>query len=488
MHGVCALHQNCSVCVVCRLLAENQTCSAVVQALKHAVEPPKEDPPETLPSQLQDAFSIAAIQLHTSNTSAGNRQINDPLDRDLISALLRAAVAFSTSQQLSEQLLACGVMSSLAVLLNRGGVRDHHTPLVVELLWNLLEAVGGPLSDAHAKDQFAAGNSTLCARHSQILKPRQKTLNEARFSGEEQDGDCCSDAEQELTFTTNDAAATDLDEQQQDYAQADREYGDATEEESPQELQQASIDCPADYSSSCAAGLEPAVDSSVSGDGATEVDAEAVAHSDNEGGLSDFLDNASTAAKSCLSGHSNRLAAAKSNTSTSPPSVVDDGESAEGDRSAGDETGSDESSSQKAAAAGLTDDTARVGLAKDVAAGIVGLLTDCFEHGYSTADKELRNTVLVVSGMLAESRQYRSALCCSEMLQQLVIVSTEPELGDSSTACFKVRCTFEQVQLVQLCCAVLCCAVLCCACVVLCCAASMLLHCQAVIYLSIQYA
>ena len=421
--------------MVYRLLAENQICSAVVQALKRAVETPQENPLETLPSRLPDDFSIAAIQPHTSNKHTDNRQMYNTLDNDQISALLRAAVAFSTSQQLSEQLLAFGVMSPLAVLLNQGSVHGLHTPLVVELLWNLLEAC--PLSDAEAEDQFAAGNNTLCARHSQILKLRPKTLNEPSFSGDERDGGYGSDAEQK-TFRPDDTPA-DLDEQQQDVAQADREYGDATEENSPQEPHQASAECPADYSSSCAADSEDAVDiPGTYGDGATEDDAEAAAHSDDEGGMSNPPDGASTAAKLHLSGHSSRHAAA--NTSTSPPLPAGDGQSAVDVRLADEK---DESSSQAAAAAGLADDTLGVRIEEEVAAGIVGLLTDCFEHGYSTADKELRNNVLVVSGMLAGSRQYRSALCCPEMLQQLVIASTEPELGDCSTACFKVRCTFR---------------------------------------------
>ena len=426
--------------MICRLLAENHICPAVVQALTHAVETAQEDPPETLPNRLPTDFSIAAIQLHKSNTpTTSDRQISKLPHSDLISALLQAAVAFSTSQQLSEQLLDSGVMSPLAVLLNRGGVRDHHTPMVVELLWNLLEAC--PLSEAQVEDQRAAGNSNLCARHSQILKPRQETLNETSFPAVEQDGEYGSYAEQDMTDYT---APTYPDEQQQDDAQVDREYGDANEEEFPEELQQASVEDPADYSSSCAAGKELAVDTPfTAGDGATEGDAEAAAHSDDEGGVSNFLDEASTIARSSLSGQSNRQAAANSNTSTSPPSSADDSKSALGDRSAEGEAGLDESGSQAAAAAELTDDTAGVGLEKEVAAGIVQLLIDCFDHGYSTADKELRNTVLVVCGMLAESRRYRSALCCPEMLQQLVIASTEPELGDCSTSCFKVRCTFE---------------------------------------------
>ena len=442
------------MCVVYRLLAENHVCSAVVQALKHAVEAPQ----QTLPSRLPDDFSIAAIQLHTSNTPIGNGQIGKPLDRDLISALLRAAVAFSTSQQLSEQLLASGVMLPLALLLNQGSVRDRHTPLVVELLWNLLEAC--PLSDAHTEDHLAAGNSTLRARHSQIIKPRQKMLNDTNLSGVEQDGDCDSVAEHELTFTRDDTAATD---QPEDDAKAGMDFWDALEEEFPQEPQQASVECPADRSSSCAADTEVAAGTpGTTCDAATEADAEAAAHSGHEGSSSSFPDGASSTVKSRLSGQGNRQASANSDTSTSPPSAADDGKSAVGDRSAEDDTGSDESSSQAAAATGLTDDTAGVGVEEEVAAGIIRLLTDCFERGYSTADKELRNTVLVVSGMLAESAQYRRALCCPEMLQQLVIASTEPALGDCSTTCFKVP--WEQLHPVhKRCCAVLPCAVLCCA-------------------------
>ena len=74
-----------------------------------------------------------------------------------------------------------------------------------------------------------------------------------------------------------------------------------------------------------------------------------------------------------------------------------------------------------------------------LAAGLARILGDCLANGYSAADKELRNTVLVVVQLLAESRQYRAALCQEEMLTQLLQMGTEPELGDCSTSYLKVR-------------------------------------------------
>lgn len=89
---------------------------------------------------------------------------------------------------------------------------------------------------------------------------------------------------------------------------------------------------------------------------------------------------------------------------------------------------------------------------QSVAVGIVRVFGDCLANGYSTADKELRNTVLVVVGLLAQSRHYRDALCCDAMLQHLLLVCTEPELGDCSPAYLKVTRILP--------CALVCCAVL----------------------------
>lgn len=419
--------------MICRLLAENQIGSAVVQALKHAAQQTSQ---ETQSSALPDDFSIAAVQLHTSNTPAGNRRIANPSNSDLISALLRAAVAFSTSNQLSQQLLASGVMSPIALLLNQGGFRDQHTSLVVELLWNLLEAC--PLSDSHTNDHIAAENSALCARHSQILKPRQNTSDETSLSGAEQDADYDNDAEQLSALGPDDTPQADVDAQPED-AQADREDENVTEEDPSQEPQQAFDEgIPGGYSSNGAADGAADTDTpldapATAGDGASGNDAEAAAISDDEGVMTD--------AEAGLSGAGNPRAAVNPKSRTSPPSAVDADDSAVDDRSAEEVQQSDVSRSATVAPT----DTGGTGFQEEVAegaAGIVRVLTDCLEHGYSAADKELRNNVLVVAGMLAESRPSRSALCCPELLQQLVIASTEPELGESSTAYFRVRCTF----------------------------------------------
>lgn len=443
------------ICMICRLLAENQICSAVVQALKHSAQQTSQ---ETQPSTLPDDFSIAAVQLRTSNTPAGNRQVAIVSNSDVISALLRAAVAFSTSHVLSQQLLAAGIMSPIALLLNQGGVRDHHTSLVVELLWNLLEAC--PLSDSHTTDQVAAENSALCARHSQILKPRQKTSDETSLSGIEQDADYGNDAEQLSASRPDDIPQAAVDEQQDD-AQEDKEYKNVNEEDFPQEPEQAfDEDLPGDYSSNGAADSAADTDTpldapAAAGDGASAGDAKAAANVDDDGVRTD--------ADSGLSGDSNCQAFVNPN-SRNFSAAADAGNSAVDDRPAEDVQQSDVS---KTAAAPT--DTGGTGFEEEVAegaAGIVRVLTDCLEHGYSSADKELRNNVLVVAGMLAESRPSRRALCCPEMLQQLVNASTEPELGESSTAYFRVRCTYAknatQIGCAGLGWAVLCSDVMCC--------------------------
>ena len=400
--------------MICRLLAENQICFAVVQALKHAAQ---QTSLETQPSALPDDFSIAAVQLRASNTPAGNRRIANPSNSDLISALLRAAVAFSTSNQLSQQLLASGVMSPIALLLNQGGVRDHHTSLVVELLWNLLEACA--LSDSsHTNGQIAAENSALCARHSQILKPRQKTSDEISLSGIEQDADYGNDAEQLSASGPDDTPQADVD-AQQEQAQADREDENVTEEDSSQEPQQAfDEDLSGDYSSNDAADSAADIKTPLEA-AAAAGDADAAVNLEDDGAKRD------------------------AELSRKSPTAADPNNSVVDDRSAEDVQQSDLSRSATAAPT----DTGGTGFAEEVAEGIAGIvrvLTDCLEHGYSSADKELRNNVLVVAGMLAESRPSRSALCCPEMLQQLVNASTEPELGESSTAYFRVRYTFTR--------------------------------------------
>lgn len=401
-------------------------------------------------------FSIAAV--HPSTTANAKKNVGLS-NSHLISALLQAAVAFSTSQQLSEQLLSSGVMSPVALLLNRGGVHNRHNSQVVELLWNLLEAC--PLYDAHTKNSHAAANSALAAWHSQILKPRQKTTDPkqaAAIFGEGQGGNDSND--QVSTGRPGDTASADVEVQQQDDdAQANGKYGDAActlastaGEGCTQELQEPCAACPADYSISAAgspAGTETAsATPAATGDVTTAGDA---ADTAEEGAPGPTLDSGCAPAESCLSAESNSQTCASRDTSPSASASQDH-------QSAADEPGkSAVAGCEEAATIGLT---AEVGVVEEVAIGISRVLADCLEHGYSTADKELRNTVLVVAGMLAQSRRYRNAFCRLEMLQQLLVTSTEPELGDCSTACFRVRCTLTNATGLypSLRCPMLCCA------------------------------
>ena len=77
---------------------------------------------------------------------------------------------------------------------------------------------------------------------------------------------------------------------------------------------------------------------------------------------------------------------------------------------------------------------------QSLASAVTDVFADCLAHGYSQADKELRNTVLLVAGLLADSSVYRAALCQAGLLQILLQVSTEPELQESAPeeAYFKV--------------------------------------------------
>lgn len=421
--------------MACRLLADNHVASALVQALERAIRSSK----ETLPSSKPHDFSIAAVHITTSSTTASNKQNPTLLNGDLISALLQAAVAFSTSQQLSEQLLSSGVMAPVALLLNRGGVHDHHTSQAVELLWNLLEAC--PLLEAHSTDSYAAANSYLAAWHSQIPKPKQKATapsEAASTSGEGQNGDDNNDVKQVSAGRPDDAAHTEVGGQHQDGAQAEEQCEDAAStpaESSSQEPQQASADRPGDCTSSAAgssAGVEgAAAPAAAAGDVTVGGDAKAAADTPDEGVSGAPLDSGCAAAQSCLSADSNSQ---RCTNHDNTPSASQDCQAAEG------VSGAD---CQDAVTTGVTP---QVGVEEAVARGISRVLTDCLEHGYSTADKELRNTVLVVAGMLAESRHYRDGFCRHGMLQQLLIAGTEPELGDCSTACFRVRCTLSSAS------------------------------------------
>ena len=434
----------------CRLLADTQAAGVIVAALKHALSRLDTSP------ELSSDFSIAAVQQssHLSVTSTDHHEHAVDLSPvDVPTALLHAAVAFSTSKQLCEQLLSADVMQPIAVVLNQGGVHDHHTSLAVELLWNLLEAC--PQADPAVPEGAYTANSTLTARHSKLVKsPQAKpslaskqasgslddSIGQASFSRPDTAKDEDITAEYSMSKDNAEGAGCEAS-CEQDSMQGT--LGSAIEAESLTGSQQDSPDLPADQpleqdtdASSTAAGVEAAdthgtdccdTDNSI---GVAETDTQTILGLEGDMTLSTADDGED-----------------QQSTSEPGPSSVPDGSHGNDSTAEADdlEAGAASDTEAEMAATSQAESDAQDQDAIDassgeqsVAAGIVRVFGDCLANGYSTADKELRNTVLVVVGLFAQNRHYRDALCCDAMLQHLLLVCTEPELGDCSTAHLKV--------------------------------------------------
>ena len=432
----------------CRLLADAQAAGVVVAALKHALT--------TLDASLASDFSIAAIQASPDLSVTGAAHPPPALDLspvDLPTALLHAAVAFSTSKQLCEQLLSAGVMQPIAVVLNQGGVHDHHTSLAVELLWNLLEAC--PQADPAVPEGAYMANSALIARHSKLVKPPQAKPSvaskqasgslddingQAPFSrpdtaedeGITADYDILRDNAEDVGFETS---------CEQDSMQGT--LGSANEAESLTGSQQGSSDLPADQPLDQDTGAL-----------STAAEAEAAdTHGTDCCDTDDSIGVAETDAQTIL-GLEGDMALTIADDGEGQHSTCEPGPSSVPDNSYGNDSTAEADDLEAGAASDTEADMAATSHAQSdppdqdavdansdeqsVAVGIVRVFGDCLANGFSTADKELRNTVLVVIGLLAQSRHYRDALCCDAMLQHLLLVCTEPELGDCSTAYLKV--------------------------------------------------
>lgn len=437
----------------CRLLADAQIAAALVAALSAALDCPSKSP------DVSSDCSIAAVQTsaESATISGLHDSVTHPPKLDLPAALLQATVAFSTSKLLSAQLLSAGVLAPIAVVLNQGGVHDGHTSLAVELLWNLLEAC--PQSDSAVSSTAAISNSTLTARHSRLVKA-PKAHPPARVASEpassELDGrlsqvasfsrpDSAADADVSGAYDLPNEAAEESEREaccEQDSMQGT--LGSAIEAESLSDALSDRPDTPAgqplDQDMGTAAPTAQAEDpdqafighdvADTTGDaipdaevhaGCAENRAPSIAGSDTP--LGELTQTATSPLPDDL--HSVR--------STAAPDTSEGGTASEAEAdiagASGAESGPEASDPSAAAARNVE---------QSVVAGIVRVLSDCLANGYSTADKELRNTVLVVAGLLAQTRQRRAALCCDAMLQLLVIMCTEPELADCSTAYLKV--------------------------------------------------
>ncbi len=447
----------------CRLLEDVQAAGVIVAALKHALSRLDTSP------ALSSDFSIAAVQPspHLSTTSTAHEHAVNVSPVDLPTALLHAAVAFSTSKQLCEQLLSAGVMQPIAVVLNQGGVHDHHTSLAVELLWNLLEAC--PQADPAVPEGAYMANSTLTAHHSKLVKfPQAKPSLASRQASDSLD-DIGGQASYSRPDTAEDENITADYDMLKDNAEGagfeasceqdsmQGTLGSAIEAESLTGSQQDSPDLPADQPLEQDTGeLSTAAEAEAADTPGTDC-----CDTDNSTGVAE----ADAQTNLGLEGDMKMSTAGdgEGQQSTSEPgtsSVPDDSHGNDSTAEADDleagavsDTEADmAATSQAESDADDQDVTDANSGEQSVAAGVVRVFGDCLANGYSTADKELRNTVLVVVGLLAQSRHNRDALCCDAMLQHLLLVCTEPELGDCSTAYLKVASL--------LLCALVCCAAL----------------------------
>ena len=448
----------------CRLLADTQAAGVIVAALKHALSRLDTSP------ELSSDFSIAAVQqsshLSVTNTDHHEHAV-DPSPVDLPTALLHAAVAFSTSKQLCEQLLSAGVMQPIAVVLNQGDVHDHHTSLAVELLWNLLEAC--PQADPAVPEGAYTANNTLTARHSKLVNfPQAKpslASNQASGSLDDISGQASfskPDTAEDEAITADYSMSKDNAEGagceaccEQDSMQGT--LGSAIEAESLTGSQQDSPDLPADQPldlDTCALSTAAEAD-------AADTHGTDCCDTDNSIGVAETDAQTILELKGDMTLSTADDDEGQHSTSEPGPSFVPDDShgndsTAEADdleAGAASDTEADMAATSQAESDAHDQDAIDANSGEQsVAAGIVRVFGDCLANGYSTADKELRNTVLVVVGLLAQNRHYRDALCCDAMLQHLLLVCTEPELGDCSTAYLKVTAL--------LLCALVCCVAL----------------------------
>ena len=427
---------------LCRLLADAQIAGAVVAALKNAI-----GHQDTSPAANVD-FSIAAIQSSTQSADLNSNQQHDTnaVPVDVLAALLQAAVAFSSSKHLSAQLLSAGVMQPIAVVLNRGGVHDRHTIIAVEVLWNLLET--SPQSEPALMDSLGTTNSTLSARHSQLppMKAVSESVskhnggNEGALQGRH-DTAVTADMDTDDCGMLPEAACSTAPSEYSEQDSMQGTLGSATEAASATGSDQYDGHIPAqllshdevgaasseggaeaDAAIEAESGALDAVDIEGNKDTAPQIDADSRASSQSAIEADDHQQQLSSMSASSLPDDSNGSQSAEG---TEAATAAD----AEADAAVMRDAEADTNSFDSADANGVEE---------SVEAGIVRVFADCLENGYSTVDKELQNTVLVVASLLAQGKRSRGALCCDHMLQQLLIVSTEPELGDCSTAYLKV--------------------------------------------------
>ena len=388
------------------MLAESSTAATLAAAIDREVQASQH-------STVQPGdFSIAAVQSSASSSLEPTAS--------LLTALLHSAIACSSSVQLSEQFLSAGLMQTITALLDQGSVHNPQTAFAVELLWNLLDSC--PVADLKAASSSTAANTG----------PRMQLGNaqsSARLSGEDADVDggqletSGSQGAASVTFTTELVAGTSADLSQPGSANWDMAQGSQ------------------DLTAVAAQALSTADDLSATGRSTSQSRHGTSIRFSELGG--DAAETASTSSRNIspngASGNSRNISpngASGSSRNTSPNSASDRSDNPSPSSQHDQPLPPDESNADSAASP--ASDTDSDPDAQQLASSLTRVFEDCLEHGYSQADKELRNTVLLVAGLLSESSTYRAALCQAGLLQTLLAVSTEPELQEQAPAYFKV--------------------------------------------------
>lgn len=400
----------------CRLLAESNTASSLAAAIDIEVQ-----------DQLQQAdhFSIAALQLTASSLSGSQASYTRTA---LLTALLQAAIACSANTQLSEQFMAAGLMGTITALLDEGNVHNPQTALAVELLWNLLDSC--PVTEPKAVSSSVSANSgprLQIAKESQLSAEADPESGEADLDASVAEA---SDAEQatnvNLTAGLEAESSAVLNQQgssKWDFAQGSQELAAESDTAST-----------------------PSIVDDLTATGRSR------AHSLATTGRSMPRSLVATMATTGRSTMQSRHGA-----SVKFSDIGDDGEATAGDEdvrtASPDAAGvpSDNPPASHDTQALLEEDSTAESAAisplpeieidqqsQQLASSLSRLFENCLERGHSQADKELRNTVLLVAGLLAESCMYRAALCQAGLLQTLLAVSTEPELQELTPTYFQV--------------------------------------------------
>ena len=405
------------------MLAESSTAATLAAAIDREVQASQH-------STVQPGdFSIAAVQSSASSSLEPTAS--------LLTALLHAAIACSSSVQLSEQFLSAGLMQTITVLLDQGSVHNPQTVFAVELLWNLLDSC--PVADLKATSSSTAANKG----------PRMQlgiVQTSSRLSGEDANVDggqletLGSQRAASISFTTDLVAGTSADLSQPGSANWDMAQGSQDVTADAAEALSTADDLAATGRSTSQSRHGTSVRFSELGGDAAET-ANTSSRNISPNGASG---NSRNISPNDASGNSRNISpngASGSSRNTSPNSACDRSDNPSPSQHDQPLPPNESNADSTASPASDTDIDPE---AQQLASSLTRVFEDCLEHGYSQADKELRNTVLLVAGLLSESSTYRAALCQAGLLQTLLAVSTEPELQEQAPAYFKVA--FDSCQ------------------------------------------